>query len=144
MIVITCLDRINVQKQRLSAGQWVLWWKASVQWTVSFWVSISKILPWFDTAYWRSLGWAEWQAGQPLNLHSLCQSRLYSDQIPEEQILFSAGSHTEYKMWWGQGDPRQMYLRERAFFCFQRMWAKNRPAYLRLWFLCPPLCNLIC
>lgn len=59
IIVITHLDRISVQKQRLSAGQWVLWWKASAQWTVSFWVSVSKILPWFDTACWRYLGWAE-------------------------------------------------------------------------------------
>ena len=96
--VITHLGRIDVEKQRLSAGQWVLCWKSSTQWTVSFWVSASKILPWFDTAYWRSLGWTEWQTMQPLNLHSLYQSdglysSLYSDQVPEEQVLFSAGSH---------------------------------------------------
>lgn len=98
IIVITQLDRIDVERQSLSTGQWVLCWKASTQWTISFWGSASKILPWFDTAYWRSLGWSEWQAMQLLNLHSLYQSdslysSLYSDQVPEEQVLFSTGSH---------------------------------------------------
>lgn len=111
-MVISHLDMINIQKQMLSAGQWILWWKASAQWKVSFWfcVSLSKTLPWFDTAYQRPLGWAEWQCNLWTCTDSASQTVLRPSR--EKQGFFGAGSHNEYKMWWGQCDPRGMYFRE--------------------------------
>lgn len=44
---------------------------------------------------WDELNWtgnATFEPAQPPPV------RLYSDQVPEEQVFFSAGSHTEYKM----------------------------------------------
>lgn len=70
--------------------------KQSTWWTESFWVSASNVLPWFDTAHWWSLKWTEYWAIQPLSLYTFCQpnrldSSLYSGQVPEEKVLFSAG-----------------------------------------------------
>lgn len=103
-IVATHLDRFDVEKQRLSASQWVLCWKASTQWRVSFRVSVSKILSWFDNAYWRSLGWTEWQAMQPLNLLSLHNQKAYVAVWTQTKSLRSKYSSaqvltTAYWMW---------------------------------------------
>lgn len=143
MMVISHLDMINIQKQMLSAGQWILWWKASAQWKVSFWfcVSLSKTLPWFDTAYQRPLGWAEWQCNLWTCTDSASQTVLRPSPW-EARILrcrFSQWIQNVMRAVW----PKRDVFQRITFFCCQSMWTKNRPAYLRLWILSPPSYTLI-